>query len=211
VNATQATTATQTTRAQRAQPGVWAQLAGACLGGLALTTALLPGVAAAQTASAPLVEQQLYGTSQWGVFPIVNAAGAATPGFDNQTAQMTGAFAKNLTNSWTIAALQRTTLTSLQSAAIEVRLGQSGWQNDELVLEYSVTNWATATRLTTFSASTPPPTALTTYTFAGLERTIATPAQANAVAVRLRGGARSGGADTITVQLDQVRLAVRGA
>ena len=190
-------------------------LAGACLSALALTMALVPGAAQAQTttttATAAPVEQQLYGTSQWGTFPIVNSVGATGVSFDGQTARMTGAFAKNGTSNWTFGALQRTTLASIQSADIEVRFGQSGWKDDELVLEYSVDNWATVQRLASFGPGSPPPVALTTHTFSGLERVISTPTQANAVAFRFRGGARVGATDTITLQLDQVRLVVRGA
>jgi hypothetical protein len=203
--------------------GVWkAKLAGACLGALALATALLPGTGWAQTAttattatvtatSAAVVEQQLYGTSQWGTFPIVNSAGATGTAFDDQAAQMTGEFARKSSNNWTFGALQRTSLASIQSAALEVRFAQSGLKDDELVLEYTVDNWATAHRLASFGPGNPAPTGLTTFTFSGLERVISTPARANAVAVRFRGGARAAAADSVTLHMDQVRLTVRGA
>ncbi|MGH2353296.1 MAG: hypothetical protein ACRDJN_16950 [Chloroflexota bacterium] len=96
-----------------------------------------------------------------------------------------------------------------------MRFRQSGWSNDRFLLEYTVDEWATASPLAVYDWSNPPPTSLTTITFAGLETDlnvpIDTPTKANALQVRFRGLSWSGiGAETITVSVDQVRLTVRG-
>jgi hypothetical protein len=91
-----------------------------------------------------------------------------------------------------------------------VRFYQSGWSNDNVVLEYTTNNWASAQTLATYGSSNPPPTTVTTFTSASLKSVITTPALANAVQVRFRGVSTVVGADNITLNVDQVRLTVFG-
>src|SRR5207244_122061 len=98
---------------------------------------------------------------------------------------------------------------------IEVRFSATGWVDDQLAFEYSMDNWATSATLALYSATNPtnpPPAALTTVSFSGLEGIINAPAVANAVQGRFRGVAKAGSGtpDTITLSVDQVRLVLDG-
>jgi hypothetical protein len=161
-----------------------------------------------------VVSENLYGASQSSTYSISNGSRSVCPsscGFDGNAASINGKLASNSTNNWTWTSFENTTLSTLFNATLEVNFYQSGWSNDRFVLEYTVDGWTTSQLLTTYNTSNPPPTtALTTASFTGLEDVIDTPAKADALQVRFRGLSTSGGADTITLRVDQVRLAVRG-
>jgi hypothetical protein len=160
-----------------------------------------------------VVSENLYGASQSSTYSISNGSRSICPsscGFDNNTASISGKLANNSNNNWTWTSFEDTTLSTILSATLEVNFLQSGWSNDRFALESTVDGWTTAHQLTTYNTSNAPPSALTTATFAGLEDVIDTPAKADTLQVRFRGASTSGGADTITLRVDQVRLAVRG-
>lgn len=178
---------------------------------LAAAALVLPvASASAQTAPAAPVEQQLFGGSLWATLAMENHAGYATPAFDGNVFSLTGAFAKNRGNIVRFHGFQKTTLTSLQSAAIEIRIGHANWVDDEVALEYSVDGWRTAHLLTAFTRANPLPSSVTALRFAGLQSVIATPALANAVEVRLRNISATGKVDVLSFKFDQVALTVVG-
>ena len=162
------------------------------------------------TATAP-VEQQLFAGSLWATLALENHAGFTAPAFDGNVFSLTGAFAKTRGNVVRFHGFQQTTLTAIQSAAIEVRLGQTNWVDDKVALEYSVDGWRTAHALASFTRATPLPAAVTALRFEGLQGVIATPALAGAVEVRLRNVSATGKADVVTFTLDQVALSVSGS
>jgi hypothetical protein len=159
------------------------------------------------------VTEYLYGVTQSSTRSISNAGNSVCPsscGLDDNTASISGSLTSPSTV-WTWTNLQDTGLTTIVSAQLDVRFRQSNWSNDTFALEYSVDDWDTAHELATYQSANPPPGSLTTATFADLESVISTPALADAVQVRFRGGARGGSSnDNITLRVDQVRLVLRG-
>ncbi len=169
-----------------------------------------PSAAHAQTAPKPQVAQTLYATSQWSTLNIDNPMGSSQLAFDGQAASMTGLLAQTPGQSWTFSSLQQTSLTTITGATLEVRFAQANWKDDDLYVEYSTDNWASARRVGTFSRSAPPPATLNTVSYSGLERVIRTPALANQVQVRFRVGNKYNAAEDWTLKVDQVRVVLRG-
>ena len=158
----------------------------ASIAGLALGAVALPVSPAFALTAPSVIEERLYGTSQWGTFPLANINGTSTMAFDDATSSMTGQFAQPAGSDWTYGTLQQTSLKSIQSAAIEVRFATAGWKDDEFVLEYSTDGWASAKPLATYGAANPAPSALQTVTFANLQGVLNSPQAVNAVQVRFR-------------------------
>ena len=197
--------------------GPKAQRVGQIIAGalVAVAAVVMPGAASAQTtttSSGPpaAVEQKLYGTSQWGSFPIENPAGSTRPDFDDIYSSMTGQLARRSTNNWAWGTLQRTSLTSIHNAGLELRFAIAGWEDDDILVEYSVDNWATARPLASYGPTNRPPENLATVAMSDLQHVISTPAMANQVQVRIRAE-KNRAADTIALKIDQIRLVVRGS
>ena len=184
------------------------------VGALALAAAAvaLPvAPASAQTAAPAPVEQRLFAGSLWATLALENHAGFTNPDFDGNLFSLTGQFAKTRGNVVRFHGFQQTSLASIHSAAIEVRITHAGWVDDKVALEYSVDGWRTAHLLTAFSAANPIPASLTALRFDGLQSVVSTPALASAVEVRLRNVSATGKADTLSFTLDQVALSVTGS
>ncbi|HEV8636563.1 MAG TPA: hypothetical protein VG370_20275, partial [Chloroflexota bacterium] len=183
--------------------------------GLAVTAVGAPPVPPPPPSPPPPTGSQhtLYGLTQavtYGSTSNLANSVVQPQGFDGGFASATGTLAASTANRWTWSAIEDTTFASVTDAFIQVRFYQSGWVNDTFVLEYSTDNWASAQTLATYSSSNPPPTTVATFTSASLKSAITTPALANAVQVRFRGAAAVSGADTITLNVDQVRLTIFG-
>ena len=184
------------------------------LGALAIAAAatVLPAVPTfAQTVPTTPVEQRLFAGSLWATMAIENAAGFTTPGFDGNIFSLSGPFAKTKGNVIRFHNFQSTTLTSIQSASIEVQLTHSGWTDDLVALEYTVDAWRTTHQLASFSSANKIPSSLTAMRFDGLRAVISTPEQARSVEVRLRNVSATGKVEVVSFRLDQVALVVSGS
>jgi hypothetical protein len=106
--------------------------------------------------------------------------------------------------------VEDTNFATVTDAFVQARFYQSGWVDDTFVLEYSTNNWTNATILATYNAANPPPATISTFTSSSLKAAITTPALANALQLRFRGVSAAGGADSISLNVDAVRLTVFG-
>ena len=174
--------------------------------------AVFPGAVAAQTAPPAVTtviqvphaaEQYLPTSLVFGNYPVGAHVGNAY--------SITGTFAKRPGNVLRFFGFQRTTLQTVNTAALEIELTQANYVNDEFALEYSVDDWRTAHALTTFGATSPLPASLTMLRFAGLESVVATPELARRIEVRLRAVRHVNQAETFSVTVGQLRLVLQGS
>jgi hypothetical protein len=131
--------------------------------------------------------------------------------FDNNTARLTPNFASSASNYWLFNNFQNTTLSTIATASIDIRFRAQNWTNDPFILVYSIDGGANWNILDSYdSGNAPPVGSLATRSFGGLEGVIDTPAAANSLWVALAGSGAPGGADSMTLHVDQVRLVVTG-
>lgn len=147
------------------------------------------------------------GAELWGIAqactagPIGDAGNSIDLAFNDLVAWC-GPFVDDGT--WTYTAIQDTGYATVARTWLYVRFLVSGWDNDEIRLE--VDNGLGWQRAATFSASAPPPVALTTVGY-NVSTLFSNPAQVNAARIRLSTAAR-GPEDDFVLYLDEVQLFV---
>ncbi|MFC1991957.1 cytochrome c3 family protein [Chloroflexota bacterium] len=151
---------------------------------------------------APATEY-VYGTAQSCSFTITDPDNSIDLAFNDTTASAQGAWSENTTNNWTFTAIQDATLTPTSVTAEYRFYVDAGWSDDSFTVEvYDGTSWST---LEIFSNSNSPPTTLTTKSY-NVWAVLDTQAKINAAQMRFRGVGMTGGADTFTIYVDEVRL-----
>ena len=162
--------------------------------------------------------QDLWGTAQSSTFAITSPANSIDGAFNDLLASSTGTYGSTTANNWTFTAIGNTTLTAVASVDLDLRFYMTGWVNDTYYIQvFNNTNpscvggWCTVYTLK-FLPVTPiegqPPSTLTTLTIP-VTSVLNTVARVNAAQVRITGSAvTGGGADNVTILIDEVRLRV---
>ena len=165
-----------------------------------------------------LASQDLWGAAQVSTFAITSPANSIDKIFNDLTASSTGPFGSTSANTWSFTAIDDTTLTAVASVDLDLRFYMTNWVNDTYYIQvFDNTNtaclfgWCTVYTLK-FLPTSPiegqPPTTLTTLTVP-VTSILNTVARVNAAQVRIAGSAvTGGGADNVTIFIDEVRLRV---
>ena len=161
-----------------------------------------------------LAFQDLWARTQTSWRPIAFPGNSIDSAFNGQLANSAGAFGSSTARSWTFTSFDDTTLTAVATVDLDLALYMTGWVNDLYyiqVYDYTlpascVSGWCTVLSLQ--FAGTKPPSSLTTLTIP-VTSVLNTVAKVNAAQVRIAGsGFTSGGAETVTIYVDEARLRV---
>jgi uncharacterized repeat protein (TIGR01451 family) len=158
--------------------------------------------------------QQLWSTGQTISAGSIAGAGATDLAFNGTSSTSSSQQFSNNSVSWTMNAIQNTTLGTVTGGSASIRFSVAGGYSDDLlVLEiWNGSAWGAVTGATWGSGQAFTLTnggALTTYTF-DVSSVINSATRANNAQLRLRGNGRSGTADTFTINVDEMRLDVYG-
>jgi len=163
-----------------------------------------------QASAAELVEY-LWGTTQECHFPIVGedySLDGASSGFDDLTADCSGAFTQGKTEKyWIYSDFIPTTLDGFSGVELTVRFNFTGWIDDRFSLQLSVDDGITWMDLEEFAPDNPPPLTIASRVY-DLSAYITAIEQLDAVQFRILGLEKVGSADVVTISMDNAGLFV---
>jgi len=169
-----------------------------------------------------MASQDLWALSQISTYTIYDAPSGTTPafnsidsGFNDNLSYSTGILGGSSTRRWTFTSFDDITdpsITSIWRTYLDLRFYVDGWADDPYVIEINDGSGFLPFAVTTFDATNPPPSTLTTITL-DVTTLLNTPVKVNNAQVRIRGITGSLGGlgadglpDNVTVYFDEVRL-----
>ncbi len=149
--------------------------------------------------------EYLWGTAQECGFPMLYPENSIDLAFNDLAAACAGDFAEGAGQAWTFTAFQDTELPVIPGVTLEVRMAMQGYQNDLVELQlYDGENWH---GVDTFQSTNRPPDVLETLSYP-VSTFLTDPSELDASQLRLIGADIVGPADSLTIQIDGVRLVV---
>lgn len=138
--------------------------------------------------------------------------------FDNNVAQCTNTFAENngwlFSEFWRPTGIATTSYTSIYSATLDMAFYMTGLGDDEYAIQFSPDNGTSWYSLETFDTTNLPPASLERRNYnvstitSVISNAVDTPAEVNDFRMRIWGITRNGGANNVSIYVDQVSLIV---